>query len=129
MSYYFSKTIDKDFDKAVLSVKKSLKEEGFGVLFELDMQKTFKEKIGAEMNKYLILGVCNPNFGFKALQTEPNIGTMIPCNVVVRELTDKKVEISAINPVAQMSIVDNEELINLAKEIQKKLSKIIHQLE
>ncbi|MGA1847479.1 DUF302 domain-containing protein [Deferribacter abyssi] len=129
MSYYFSKTIKKDFDKAVLDVKKSLKEEGFGVLFELDMQKIFKDKIGVIMNKYLILGACSPNFGFKALQTEPNIGTMLPCNIVIRELTNKKVEISAIDPVVQMRIVENSELVELAKEVQVKINNIICHLE
>ena len=109
MSYYFNKLVDMPFDKAVQKVRERLKDAGFGVLTEIDVQKTMKLKIDADMAPYLILGACNPQFAYKALQAENKIGTMLPCNVIVRETGEGQVEVAAVNPVASMQAVDQHD--------------------
>ena len=125
MAYYFSKTIGSGFDEAVSKVKQALKGEGFGVLTEIDVKETLKQKLDVNFNKYLILGACNPPFAFKALQAEDKIGTMLPCNVVVQETADGRVELAAIDPVAAMQAIGNPELREIAEAIGQKLKKII----
>ena len=98
MSYYFNKTITLPFDEAVDRVKAELKKDGFGVLTEIDVQKTLKEKLGVDFRPYRILGACNPPFAYKALLAEDKIGTMLPCNVIVQELAPGRVEVAAIDP-------------------------------
>ena len=128
MSYYFSKIINEDFDKAIEKVTEKLKEEGFGVLTEIDVKATLKKKLDVDFKKYKILGACNPPFAYKALQAEDKIGIMLPCNVVVEENSDGKVEVSAVDPIASMMAVKNESLGSVAEEVRNKLRRVIDQL-
>ena len=128
MSYYFSKIVNEDFDQAIEKVTSKLKEEGFGVLTEIDVKATLKKKLDVDFKKYKILGACNPPFAYKALQSEDKIGIMLPCNVVVEENNDGKVEVSAVDPVASMMAVENESLGSIAEEVRSKLKKVIDQL-
>lgn len=128
MSYYFNKTVSVTFDEAVASVTEGLKREGFGVLTQIDVKKTLQEKIGATFRPYLILGACNPTFAYQALQSEEHIGLMFPCNVVVLEKSSGEIEVSAIDPIASMRAVENEELGAVAAEIRNKLQRVIDEL-
>jgi len=128
MGYYFSKTLNVAFDEAIDAVTEALKTEGFGVLTEIDVKATLKKKLDLDVPKYRILGACNPPFAYKALTAEPLIGTMLPCNVVVRELESGEVEVAAVDPMASMQAVQNPELAGIAEEVQGKLRKIIENL-
>ncbi|MGA7838650.1 MAG: DUF302 domain-containing protein [Ignavibacteriaceae bacterium] len=128
MSYYFSKTINEDFDSAIEKVTAKLKEEGFGVLTEIDVKETLKKKLDVDFKKYKILGACNPPFAYQALQAEDKIGIMLPCNVIVEENSDGKVEVSAVDPIASMQAVQNESLGSVAVEVRDKLKKVIDNL-
>lgn len=128
MSYHFSKTVDLPFEAAIAKTTEALKREGFGILTDIDVQSTLKQKIGADFHKYRILGACNPGLAHRALQAEDKIGTMLPCNVVVQEHADGKVEVSAIDPVASMQAVANPGLSAVANEVQGKLRKVIEEL-
>jgi uncharacterized protein (DUF302 family) len=128
MSYYFSKTVNEDFDKAIEHVTEELKKEGFGVLTQIDVQDTLKKKLDVDFKKYRILGACNPNFAYQALQSEDKIGTMLPCNVIVEENTDGSVEVSAVDPVASMASVKNDSLGGVATQVREKLKKVINSL-
>lgn len=121
MSYYFSKTIDADFLSTVDKVIAELKESGFGIITRIDMKETFHQKIGKDIRPYLILGACNPNYAFEALQKENKVGTMLPCNVIVQELENGSVEVAAIDPVASMSAIKNPELLALAGQVAEML--------
>jgi len=125
MSYYFNTVTTFDFDEAITVVTAELGKEGFGVLSEIDLQGKIKEKLGEDIPRYKILGACNPVFAFKALQAEPHIGTMLPCNVIVCEVDGGKTEISAINPVDSMQAVGNPDLQETAGLIQEKLKRVI----
>ena len=126
MSYYFNKTLPgKNFDQAIEEVTAALKEEGFGVLTEIDVQATLKKKIDADFKKYRILGACNPHFAHKALLNEDKIGVFLPCNVVVEEHENGEVEVSAVDPIASMSSVENEALGALAAEVREKMMKVV----
>ena len=127
MSYYFSKTIDLDFDDAIDKVIEELKKEGFGILTEIDVKATLKKKLDVDFYNYRILGACNPQFAYKALQAEDKIGTMLPCNVIVQG-KDGKTEITAVDPVASMQAIDNPNLKGIAEEVQSKLKKVIESL-
>ena len=129
MSYYFSATLAVPFDEAVARVTDELKKEGFGVLTEIDVKATFKKKLDVDFPRYRILGACNPQFAFKALQAENKIGTMLPCNVIVRETEDGKVEIAAVDPIASMRAVQNEKLGDIAEQVQEKLKKVIESVK
>lgn len=128
MSYYFSKTVDKDFDAAIEHVTEELKKEGFGVLTQIDVQETLKKKLDVDFKKYRILGACNPNFAYQALQSEDKIGAMLPCNVIVEENLDGTVEVSAVDPIASMIGVKNDALGGVAKQVSAKLQKVINSL-
>lgn len=128
MTYYINKTITADFDQAIELVTEALKTEGFGVLSEIDIQQKLKEKLDVDFRKYKILGACNPANAFKALQQEDKIGTMLPCNVIVQETDDNQIEVAAVNPVASMMSVENEQLTDIAGEIKSKLEKVIASL-
>jgi uncharacterized protein (DUF302 family) len=128
MRYYFTKTIDIPFENAVTRVTEELKKEGFGILTEIDVKQTLKKKMDVEFRKYRILGACNPPFAYKALQAEDKIGTMLPCNVIVQELEDGKVEVAAIDPIASMQAVGNPNLKEIADQVQVKLKKVIDNL-
>ena len=128
MSYYFAKTISEDFNTAIEKVTEELKKEGFGILTEIDLQKTLKNKLDVDFRKYKILGACNPQFAYQAVLAEPSIGTMLPCNVIVQENEDGKVEVSAVDPMASMMSVQNEKLRGVAEEVRKKLERVISNL-
>lgn len=128
MSYYFTKTVDDNFDRAIEKVTEELKKEGFGILTEIDVKETFKKKLDVDFRKYRILGACNPEMAHQAIQAESKIGTMLPCNVIVQELDDGKTEISAVDPVASMQAVKNDSLEPVAKQVREKLQKVIGNL-
>ncbi|MEO9005058.1 MAG: DUF302 domain-containing protein [Ginsengibacter sp.] len=128
MSYYFSKTMHEDFDTAIEKVTEGLKKEGFGVLTQIDVQETLKKKLDVDFKKYRILGACNPHFAYEALKAEDKIGAMLPCNIIVQEHENNKVEVSAVDPVASMMAVKNDALGNLAMEVREKLEKVISNL-
>lgn len=128
MKYYIEKTTDYTFDEAVEKVTDELKKEGFGILSRIDIHDKLKEKLNVDFKKYTILGACNPPYAYKALQQEDKIGTMLPCNVIVQELGDNKIEVAAVNPAASMMAVDNSALAGIAGEIYNKLEKVIASL-
>jgi uncharacterized protein (DUF302 family) len=128
MSYYFSKTVNMDFDAAIGYVTEKLQEHGFGVLTEIDVAGTLKKKMDVDFRKYRILGACNPPFAYRALQAEDKVGLMLPCNVIVQAISEKEVEVAAIDPLASMQAIDNNELISVAKEVRTKLKDLIDSL-
>ena len=128
MSYYFSKTVNDDFDVAIEKVTNELTKEGFGVLTEIDIQQTLKKKLNVDFRKYKILGACNPHFAYQALLAEDAIGTMLPCNIIVQEHENGEVEISAVDPVAYMMAVKNDALSSIAMEVKEKLGRVIDKL-
>jgi len=129
MAYYFNTTVSGDFDTIVEKVTELLKNEGFGILTEIDIQKTLKNKLDVDFGKYKILGACNPPFAHLALKAENKIGTMLPCNLIVQELEENKIEVAAINPMVSMQAVKNKELENIAEEVSNKLKNVILNLE
>jgi uncharacterized protein (DUF302 family) len=129
MDYYFSTRLKTDFNGAVEKITQALKEQGFGVLTDIDVQRTFKEKLGIDYKKYRILGACSPPYAHRALEAEDKIGTMLPCNVIVQELGSGEIEVAAINPIASMQAVNNSELIDLATEVTQKLKSAIETLK
>ena len=128
MKYYINKTITSEFNKAVELVTEALKKEGFGVLSEIDIQQKLKEKLDVDFRKYKILGACNPPNAYKALQQEDKIGTMLPCNVILQEVGENKVEVAAVDPVASMMAVENKQLAAIAGEIKEKLERVMASL-
>lgn len=128
MSYHFTTTLETSFENAIETVTKALKEEGFGVLTEIDVKATFKKKLDVEYPRYQILGACNPEFAYQALQKEEKIGTMLPCNVIVQDNEDGTVDISAVDPMSSMQAVENRELGEIAEQVQQRLQKIIESL-
>lgn len=128
MSYYFNKVLLMSFDDVVTLTAEKLKEQGFGIITEIDVTKTLKSKIGVEFRPYRILGACNPALAHEALKLEDKVGTMLPCNVIVQELAPGRVEVAAINPVASMAAVDNPALLEKAAFVRAKLEKVIESL-
>jgi uncharacterized protein (DUF302 family) len=128
MSYHFSKTVDRPFDKAIEDVTAALQSEGFGVLTTIDVKATLKKKLDVDFKPYTILGSCNPNYAYQALQAEDKIGTMLPCNVIVQQAGDGKVEISAVDPIASMAAIDNPSLGEIAVTVQGLLQKVIEKV-
>ena len=125
MTYYFSKTLSLPFAEAIEHVTRALAANGFGVLTTIDVKATMKKKLDADFRPYTILGACNPGFARKALVAEDKIGTMLPCNVVVQQRGDKKVEVSAVDPVASMSAIENPRLSSIAGEVRDQLKQVI----
>jgi uncharacterized protein (DUF302 family) len=128
MDYYIAKPVDLDFDAAIEAVTEHLKEEGFGVLTEIDVKETLKKKIGADFRKYRILGACNPQLAHKALSQEDKIGVLLPCNVVVQEHESGQVEVLAMDPVAAMEQIGNPALTELANEVRARLDRVMSAL-
>lgn len=129
MNYYFNTTIENvTFDKVIESVSTELKKEGFGILTEIDVKATFKKKLDVDFKNYRILGACNPPFAYKALQAEDKVGAMLPCNIIVQQISDTQIEIAAVDPVASMQAIKNNELADVAEEIRSKLKKVIENL-
>ncbi len=128
MNYMFKTKVFLNFREAINRVKEELKKEGFGILTEIDVKKTLKEKLEVDYEEYVILGACNPTFAYKTLQMEKDIGLLLPCNVIV--YVDKGENyISVINPVGAMSITNNEKLREVAEKVGKKLKRIIDNFE
>ena len=125
MSYYFSKVVEQNFDDAIVHVTEQLSQAGFGVLTTIDVSATMKKKLDVDMNRYTILGACNPGYAHKALQAEDKIGTMLPCNVIVQQHEDGSVEVSAVDPIASMQAIDNPALGSIAGEVRQKLRAVI----
>jgi uncharacterized protein (DUF302 family) len=128
MAYYNSKVVNYSFDDALVKVAEELKKEGFGILTEIDVKDTLKKKLQVEFRRYKILGACNPTFAYKALQTEENLGVLLPCNVVVQEMEDHAIQISVVNPMESMEAVKNELLGEVASEVSAKLKRVLENL-
>jgi len=128
MSYYFAKTLAADFETAVLRITAALKQAGFGIITEINVKETFKQKLGIDYRNYRILGACNPTLAHEALEIEDKVGTMLPCNVVVQEIAPGKVEVAAIDPLASMQAIDNARLRVAAGQVQAQLKQIIERL-
>jgi uncharacterized protein (DUF302 family) len=120
-TYHYARTVDLPMSEAEPRVRETLREQGFGVLTEIDIQATLKAKLDVDVRPYKILGACNPPAAHRALQAEPLIGTMLPCNVVLRDAGDGQTEVAAVDPVASMSAVDNPALGEIAAEIRDRL--------
>ncbi len=129
MKYYIEKTLNTDFETAISKTKAALAKEGFGVLTEIDIHDKLKDKLNVDFRKYKILGACNPGLAHKALLKEDKIGTMLPCNVIVQELNENEVEVAAIDPIASMMAIENEELAGFAKMVRDTLENIISSLD
>ena len=128
-SYYFAKELKMSFPEAIEKVTAALKEEGFGILTEIDVKETLKKKLDVDFRPYKILGACNPPYAYQALQAEEKIGVMLPCNVIVQEKQPGVVEVAAVDPVASMQAIQNEKLASIAETIRGKLKKIIEELQ
>lgn len=129
MSYYYNTVVSGDFETVIKNVTQLLKNEGFGVLTQIDIKKTLKDKLDVDFKKYTILGACNPGFAHQALQVENKIGAMLPCNVIVQELDENKIEVAAINPIISMQAVKNKQLENIADQVSNKLKNVIINLK
>jgi len=127
MKYNYTKKINLNFQELIPLLKEALQTEGFGVLTEIDLKAVMKKKLDIEYDNYVILGACNPGFADKALQTEYEIGLMLPCNIIAYE-KDKTVFVSAIMPTVAMGMIENKELQNIAKEVEIKLKSVIDSL-
>lgn len=128
MKYYISKKLDATYEQAIDEVKEALTIQGFGVLSEIKIHDKLKEKLDVDFRRYTILGACNPEYAYKALQSEDKIGTMLPCNIVVQELGKNEIEVAAIDPIASMMAIENPKLAKIAGEIKRKLEKAIASL-
>lgn len=126
MSYTIDRVFENaDFHDVVAGARNALSGQGFGVLTEIDVKATLKKKIGAELDEYLILGACNPAMAHKAMQIEPRVGAMLPCNVIIRATGGGNVEVSAIDPLASMQAIENEKLKSVAGEVKTMLEKVV----
>jgi uncharacterized protein (DUF302 family) len=128
MTYYFAKTITAEFDEAIQRTTEALKREGFGIITEIDVKETLKKKLNVDFRNYRILGACNPTLAHEALQLEDKVGAMLPCNVLVQDIGDGKMEVAAIDPVASMQAIDNPRLKQAAEHVRAKLKKVVEDL-
>jgi uncharacterized protein (DUF302 family) len=125
MEYYFTKVLNASFDEAVQKATDALKAEGFGIISEINIHEKIKEKLGKDFKKYRILGACNPSYAYQALQLEDKMGTMLPCNVLVIDQGEGRSEVSAVNPIASMMAIKNQDLEKIATEVTEKLKRVI----
>lgn len=126
MSYTIDRTFEgEEFNSVVERTRTALADQGFGVLTEIDVKATLKKKIGADVDDYLILGACNPNMAHKAMEMEPRVGAMLPCNVIIRSIGEGSVEVSAIDPLASMAAIDNAELKTVAGQVRGMLETVV----
>jgi len=128
MAYYYSTIVEGPLDDVLSRVREALKAEGFGVISEIDVQKTLREKIGVEFRPYLVLGACNPSLAYEALLLEDKVGTMLPCNVVVQQ-SPGGIEVAAIDPASSMQAIKNDELGEKAQLVAGKLKRVIESLQ
>jgi len=128
MSYTIDRVIDDaDFDEVDSRTRAALANHGFGVLTEIDVKATMKKKIDVDMDPYLILGACNPNMAHQAIGMEPKIGAMLPCNVILREVEDG-IQVSAVDPLASMQAIDNDDLKVVAGEVRDMLAEVVQEI-
>ncbi len=125
MDYYLAKPVDLGFDEAIDKVTALLKDEGFGVLTEIDVKETLKKKIDVDFRKYTILGACNPKLAHQALTSEDKVGVLLPCNVVVQEHEGGQVEVAAMDPVGPMQAIGNSALTEMAAEVRARLERVL----
>ena len=123
--YAFSTLLDISYEEAVSKVIEALKEEGFGVLTEIDVKSTLKKKLNVDFRKYVIFGACNPPYAHRTLQADLDVGLLLPCNVIIYETDDKKAYVSALNPVSALEIINSDELRKIAGEVSEKLKRVI----
>ena len=128
-NYAFSTVLDTSYDDAVGKVTDALKEEGFGVLTEIDVKGTLKEKLNKEFRKYVILGACIPSYAHRSLEVDLDAGLLLPCNVIVYETDNHKAYIAAINPVSALEVIQNDDLRRIAEEVSSKLKKVIQRIK
>ena len=128
MAYTLNKETTGTFENVVKKVIEELKNEGFGIITEIDLKEKFKEKLNVDFRNYKILGACNPALAYKAVQMEPNIGVMLPCNILVQENQHGKVQIASINPLYSIGITGNEQLEHIASEVSEKLQMIMDRI-
>jgi len=126
--YAFTAVLNISYEDAVSKVTEALKEEGFGVLTEINVKETLKKKLGIDFRKYVILGACNPPYAHRTLQVDLDVGLLLPCNVIVYETDDKKAYVSAINPVSALEVIKNEELRKIAGEVSEKLKRVVEKV-
>ena len=127
--YAFSTVLDASYEDAISKVVDALKEEGFGVLTEIDVKATLKKKLDREFRKYVILGACNPPYAHRSLEADLDVGLLLPCNVIIYETDDKKAYVSAINPISALEVIQNDELRKVAEEVSGKLKRVIESIE
>jgi uncharacterized protein (DUF302 family) len=125
MSYSIGKKVELSYDEAIEKVTVELKKEGFGVLTEIDVKKTLKEKLDVDVPRYIILGACNPPFAHKALEAEPEVGLLLPCNVIVYESDDGLTNVAAINAQVMLSVVGRDDIEPIAQEVNERLKRVI----
>jgi uncharacterized protein (DUF302 family) len=128
MQFYFEKKVGYGFDKAVERITEELKNQGFGILTEINMHEKFREKLGKDFRRYRILGACNPALAYRAVNIEDKIGTMLPCSVIVQELAPEVTEVAAIDPYTSMEAIGSSELLELASEASGLLRKAVDNL-
>jgi uncharacterized protein (DUF302 family) len=126
--YAFTGILDTSYEDAISRVTAALKEEGFGVLTEIDVKEILKKKLGVDFRKYVILGACHPPYAYRTLQTDLDVGLLLPCNMVVYETDDQKTYVSAINPVAALRVIKNRELRKIAEEVSEKLRRVVDKI-
>jgi uncharacterized protein (DUF302 family) len=129
MTYYFSKTVNMRFDEAVAATKEALKRHNFRVVTEIDMKDNFKKSLDIDFRPYVILGACNPQLTYRALQEQDKVGTMLPCNVVVQQQENGRVEVSAVDPVASMQAITHVVVDQVAREIRSYLQNVIDEVD
>lgn len=125
MEYHITRTVESSFGETLKKVEAALAEQGFGVLTEIDVAATLKKKLDVDFRPYRILGACNPHFAYQALQGEDKIGTLLPCNVVVQQTTDGRVEVSAMNPLVAMQMIGNPAVHRVAEEVTRRLRLVV----
>ena len=126
--YAFSTVLDTSYEDAISRVTGALKEEGFGVLTEIDVKATLKKKLNTEFRKYVILGACNPPYALRSLETDLDVGLLLPCNVIVYETDDHKTYVAAINPMSALGVIESNELRGIAEEVSGKLNKVMQKV-
>jgi len=127
--YAFGAVLDTSYEEAVEKTTDALKEEGFGVLTKIDVKQTLKEKLSKDFRKYVILGACNPPYAHRSLMADPDVGLLLPCNVIVYETDDHKAYVAAINPITALEVIQNEDLKNIAEEVSAKLERAVNRIK